>query len=188
MPYKNKETEKIGRARNRHKKLAYMKNYHFANRDKKNAAAKQWYYENKERATAQQKRRNELSPEKHKAYHRDYCKRRCAEDIEFQIKNRLRCRLYNKLRTDGIEKSVSAFDLTGCTTEFLRGYIEARFKPGMNWNNIHIDHIIPLCSFVLTDPDQQRKAFHYTNLQPLFGIDNMRKGRKIPQTHQGELL
>jgi hypothetical protein len=43
----------------------------------------------------------------------------------------------------------------------------------------HIDHITPCTAFDLTDPEQQKKCFHYTNLQPLWASDNIRKGNKI---------
>jgi hypothetical protein len=43
----------------------------------------------------------------------------------------------------------------------------------------HIDHIRPLASFDLTDPKQQRQAFHYTNLQSLWAKENLSKGKKI---------
>jgi DNA/RNA endonuclease G (NUC1) len=54
----------------------------------------------------------------------------------------------------------------------------------MNWENYgkngwHIDHIIPCASFDLTDPKQQKNCFHYTNLQPLWAADNIRKSDKI---------
>jgi hypothetical protein len=51
----------------------------------------------------------------------------------------------------------------------------------MNWENQgewHIDHILPCASFDLTKEEEQRKCFHYTNLQPLWAKDNMIKGSK----------
>lgn len=41
----------------------------------------------------------------------------------------------------------------------------------------HIDHIKPCCSFDLTKADQQRECFHFTNLQPLWAKDNLRKNK-----------
>jgi hypothetical protein len=48
----------------------------------------------------------------------------------------------------------------------------------MTWNNHgkwHIDHIIPCCAFDLADPEQRKRCFHYTNLQPLWAQQNFRK-------------
>ncbi len=63
----------------------------------------------------------------------------------------------------------------------------------MTWENHgrhgwHIDHIIPCAAFDLTDPEQQKKCFHYTNYQPLYTLENLKKGDRIiqfPQTQSG---
>ena len=56
----------------------------------------------------------------------------------------------------------------------------------MSWSNHgvwgwHIDHIIPLSSFNLRKKEEQKKAFNYKNLQPLWAEDNLSKGNKIIQ-------
>lgn len=43
----------------------------------------------------------------------------------------------------------------------------------------HIDHIVPCASFDLSKPEEQKKCFHYTNLQALWWRDNIVKGDKI---------
>ena len=74
--------------------------------------------------------------------------------------------------------------LTGCTIKELMIHIEKQFEPGMTWDNHglytwHIDHKHACARFDLTDPEQQKKCFHYTNLQPLWAKDNLSKGSKI---------
>lgn len=67
----------------------------------------------------------------------------------------------------------------GCSAAELRVHIERQFLKGMSWSNRadwHIDHIRPLASFDLTDPEQLRAACHFSNLRPLWAEDNLRKG------------
>lgn len=118
--------------------------------------------------------------ERHRANCRANNQKRYETDPVYMIKARLRSRLAKKLKCQKAHKATDTLSLTGCTGEFLGGYLEARFKPGMSWNNVHIDHIVPCDSFDLRDPEQQRLCFYYQNLQPLFAVDNMRKGAKIP--------
>lgn len=82
-------------------------------------------------------------------------------------------------------KSERVRELLGCTVEEVRVHLEKQFKPGMSWENHsfegwHIDHIRPIASFDLTDPAQQKLAFHYTNLQPLWGKENLEKSDQWP--------
>lgn len=74
--------------------------------------------------------------------------------------------------------------LTGCSLADLRLHLESQFQPGMSWANYgfegwHIDHRVPISSFDLTDPEQRQKAFHFSNLQPLWASVNLAKGRRV---------
>ena len=72
--------------------------------------------------------------------------------------------------------------MLGCSIEFFMEYIEKQFKSGMTWQNYgawHVDHVRPCASFDLTDHEQQKICFHYSNLQPLWAVDNLKKGAKI---------
>lgn len=162
----------------------YMKKYFKAHPEVNKAAVKK--YRAKKRLdpewrsmmAAKAAFRRASDPESYRAYCRDYTKDRYANNPQFNIACRLRARLTKVLRISKAPKFDTTFALVGCSAEFLRGYIEAQFKPGMQWNNIHVDHIRPLASFDLRNEDEQRTAFHYSNLQPLFGVENMQKGSK----------
>ena len=76
-------------------------------------------------------------------------------------------------------ESTSFIDLIGCSLDFLKQHLESQFKPGMSWENWnyqgwHIDHITPL-SFAKTE-DDLHSLCHYSNLQPLWAKENLKKG------------
>ena len=73
-------------------------------------------------------------------------------------------------------------DKLGCSVQYLKCRLEKKFKKGMTWDNWgewHIDHIIPLDSFDLTDEKQYLEACNYKNLQPLWAKENFLKGKII---------
>ena len=104
-------------------------------------------------------------------------KERYHTDMNYQIEQRLRTRMKKLLQ--GINNSESTKKLVGCDMNFLKKFLEKKFKKGMSWENYHlwhIDHIIPCSFFDLTDPVQQKKCFNYKNLQPLWANENLSKG------------
>ena len=97
------------------------------------------------------------------------------------LRLRLRIAMKRIRNAQPIKKAGSAVVLLGCTIQELIGYIETRFQPGMSWKNRsrwHIDHIRPLSKFDLQDPEDLAQACHYTNLQPLWSIENIKKGAR----------
>jgi len=98
----------------------------------------------------------------------------------YRLSNRLRIRLWEAIR--GRTKAGSAVRDLGCSIVELRARLESQFQPGMTWDNYgewHIDHIRPLSSFDLTDREQLLQAVHFSNLQPLWATDNLKKGTKV---------
>ena len=114
------------------------------------------------------------------AYRIDYCNKRRATDIGFRLAGNLRGRLTKAIRRN--QKIGSAVNDLGCSMEAFKSYISSKFQPEMSWENYgewHLDHIKPLSSFNLEDRIQFLIACHYTNYQPLWKIDNIRKSNKI---------
>lgn len=108
--------------------------------------------------------------------------RRMANDLSYRIARGLRSRFYMAVKNR--VRSGNAIRELGCSIEEFRAYIETKFAPGMSWDNWspkgwHLDHIIPLSTFDLTDPEQVKRACHYTNFQPLWAKLNVSKGAKI---------
>lgn len=106
---------------------------------------------------------------------------RTKTDPSFRLMERCRNRVYCALK--GKDKSKKTQELIGCTWIELKEYLERQFQEGMSWENYgkegwEIDHIKPCALFDLSEQSQQKECFHYTNLQPLWGIDNRKKGNK----------
>lgn len=111
---------------------------------------------------------------------------RQKSDIQYVLKRRLRFRLRHAINAiaNGNHKYKSAIELLGCDISFFKQHIESMFTEGMNWDRltyIHIDHIKPCAKFDLTDIEEQKKCFHYTNLQPLWYVDNLIKNAKYKE-------
>jgi len=105
---------------------------------------------------------------------REY-KRISRQNTEIRLRDNLRTRLTSAIRQD-IKAGSAVADL-GCSIEFLKKYLEGQFQEGMTWDNWspngwHIDHIMGLASFNLSNIEEFKKACHYTNLQPLWAKEN----------------
>jgi hypothetical protein len=106
-------------------------------------------------------------------------------DVQYTIRQRLSGQIYKAVKRGGGVKSAKTMVLCGCSIADLMEHLQSQFKEGMHWNNYgkwHIDHIRPCASFDLTDPEQQRQCFHYTNLQPLWARENIQKGARLITT------
>ena len=159
--------------------IGYQGSYREQNREKTTEYRKSYYdshkAEHRERQAAYDSANADILREKRNArYH---------NDILFRLSCSLRSRMSSALRKN--TKAGSTVRDLGCTILELKQYLESKFHPGMTWENHskygwHIDHIIPLSSFDLTDREQFLKACHYTNLQPLWAEENLRKHAKLP--------
>jgi hypothetical protein len=148
--------------KNKEKILEYYKKYREKNKDELKEKQREYRNMNKEK-------RNESERIRHQ------------KNVKARIIRSLRRRFWNFVR--GEIKKNSVIELTGCGREQLMAHLESQFTDGMSWDNYgqhgwHIDHIRPCSSFDLTDCDQQKQCFHYTNLQPLWAEDNLSKGAR----------
>ena len=102
-----------------------------------------------------------------------------------EIAGPTKARLWHFLKSNNTKKTNTTVELLGCTPEFLRNYIEQKFTSEMSWDNYDtywdLDHIYPLSKANLNDPNELKRVCHYTNLQPLNKIENIRKGSSVPE-------
>lgn len=159
----DREYRKRNKERDLEKKREYYRKYRKSHRESISRDNKKWEVNNKDKK-------------------KEYFRHRSKNDLGFLLRGRLRSRIYSAIRMKNAKKCMKTASLVGCTIQFLIKYLESKFTDGMSWLNNgrwHIDHKIPCASFNLIDPEQQKKCFHYTNLQPLWAIDNFKKSDKI---------
>ncbi len=101
------------------------------------------------------------------------------QNLGYRLATNLRCRISKLFR---LKKVGSHIRDLGCSIPELKQHLESKFQSGMSWDNYgkwHIDHIKPVCSFNLDNREQLLIAVNYTNLQPLWAIDNLKKAGKF---------
>ena len=157
---------------------AAIKKWQQNNPEKRRASLRKHYQNNREKRNASSRKRSKRPEVKKKkrARHRE----RYHTDPQYRIKKILRSRLRRALK--GKNKSARTMKLVGCSIPHLMEHLKKQFSPGMTWENQgkwHVDHMMPCASFDLSDPEQQRRCFHYTNLQPMWGTENISKGDNI---------
>lgn len=148
--------------------------YHIENKTSIYKRQKEYRLKNREYFNIKNKEWNNKT-----GYGKKYQQDRLKNDSFFKFKNRLRTLIRLSISKQGYTKKSKCFEILGCDYEFLIKHLESLFIDGMNWNNYgkwHIDHIIPISS-ALTEKDVI-KLNHYTNLQPLWVIDNLKKYNK----------
>jgi len=138
---------------------------------------KKWAEENKDKV----KLSRQKTYEKHgKRVSKEKYKKIKSNPSEY-LKVLMRRRIRGILTSKNIKKKFSSECLVGCNYDNLKSHLESLFTEGMSWENQgkwHIDHKTPLSS--ANTEEEIYKLCHYTNLQPLWAIDNMKKGSKLP--------
>ncbi len=156
--------------------LRWWSGKELVNREAKRKSSLKYYAKNKDKKKeyykdpANKKRRRKLENKRRRE--------RYKNEPDFRLRSLLRGRFGKALKSQNIKKKSHVLELTSCSMDFLRDYLSKQFEKGMSWDNRgewHIDHRKPCASFDLSDKEEQRKCFHYTNLQPLWEKENMKK-------------
>lgn len=114
-------------------------------------------------------------------------RRELYKDPIRRLKKTFRSRLVDTIK--GRSKTSAILEYLGCSYDELIAHLESKWKKGMTWDNYgnpngdhsdcwHVDHIIPISSLG-TDEDSLRILWHYSNLQPLWGKENLSKGSRL---------
>ena len=173
---KNKEVIKECRAQH------YKENFEQISKKQKE------YYENNKSAVLERcEKWRSAHKDKMREWNTNWQRERRKNDIAFRLRGTLHSRVVMAIKKKS-KKAVLTMELIGCTVDQLRTFLEAEFEEGMTWENYgrpkdgpgwEMDHIRPCASFNLEDPEEQKKCFHWTNLQPLWAADNLAKSDRL---------
>ena len=156
-----REKDKNYTANNKDKISQYKKTYYKNNINK----YKQYDIKNRDRKNAQALKRTLYKLKTDPIYR-----------LQFNIRSRIKAAFRLKKAT----KCKKSEELLGCSIKIAKEHLESKFLPTMSWENYgkywHIDHIVPCNSFDLSNEEEQKKCFHYTNLQPLFAVTQIING------------
>lgn len=151
------------------------------------------FYENTENGRLRRSAANKkymCKPEA-KARHRDRVRNRRSKDLLFRLSGNVRNRLNSFLFKSTFSKRSNTIAYLGCTFEQLKEHVEGQFRPGMSWENYgfgsnkwNIDHKTPLSS--AKSERELYKLCHYSNLQPLWQMENFSKSNKMPELNLNE--
>jgi len=137
-----------------------------------------WASKNRERTRENAKKWNSLNKEKRKSAH----KKRMENNPIYMLGCKIRTLIATSFANNNYTKNSKTYSILGCSFECLKNHLEMQFKEGMSWENHgrygwHIDHIIPISS--AKTEEEILKLNHYTNLQPLWALENLKKSGKI---------
>ena len=158
---KNKENRKLYKLINKDKIREQDRKYRLENKEKYN----QWRLDNKKKINDNANK---------------YQKNRKSNDSLFKLRCTITSLIGNCIKRQGYKKTSRTHEILGCSFEDFKIHLENQFTEGMTWINHgewHIDHIYPVS--LATDEQHLTKLNHYTNLQPLWAIDNIKKSNKI---------
>ncbi len=111
-----------------------------------------------------------------------YEKNRTLNEPLYKLTNNIRTRISISITRQNYTKRSKTYQILGCSFEEFKQHLERQFTEGMNWENQgewHLDHIYPVS--LAKDEEELIRLNHYTNFQPLWAIDNLKKGNKITE-------
>jgi len=163
------------------KRKEYLKKYYKNNKKRIQRYKKKYRQENRQKLALKRHQDYIKNKENILEHNKRYLKKYRQNNANYRLRCILRKRVYSALKHKS--KFNSTLKLLGCSINKLKRHLEKQFQKGMSWNNYgkygwHIDHIKPCYSFDLSQPIQQKKCFHYSNLRPLWADENLKRPRK----------
>ena len=189
-PDKKLKSDKKSYEKLKEKKLAQKKEYYLKKKEEILLKRKEYHLNNKDLIVERQKKYRDANLEKlrykNKMYHRINAKKLTEKKQERidstplrQFKERIRCLVKNSFYRLKHNKHRHTSQILGANWDIIKEHFVSQFKDGMTWEafiagEIHVDHIQPLAS--AKTEEELIALCHYTNLQPLWCLDNLSKG------------
>ena len=143
------------------------------NKEKRNEYNKEYRKTHKNEIATRMHSYNKIYKETHRIERKEYRKNKKETDINYKIETKLR----NKFHRFFKSKKDKYNDIFGCTSNQFKIWIESNFKYDMNWDNYgklwHIDHVIPVSIFDLTNEFDVKFCFNWKNTRPLYSHINV---------------
>jgi hypothetical protein len=170
------EYDKRYRQQNKEKIAEYKKQYANENAEQIAERMKLYRQENADKLALEKSQYVKNNRPKINKRQSAYIKQRCAENPLFKLTKNTR-KMVSRYMLG--EKSKRTQEIIGCSYEELKTYIENQFTEGMTWDNYgmdgwHVDHIKPLA--MANSEEEIIASNHYSNLQPMWALDNLKKG------------
>lgn len=185
---KYKKWRKKWKENNKEQSDDILKKWRENNKEHLKEYSKKRYNDKKDEIKEKKKKWREDNKEYIKEYRRKYTKERLKNDIKFKLIQSIRNRINQSFKRNGFRINSRTNEILGCSYEEFKIYLENKFTDGMNWNNQgkwHLDHIIPVS--ICESEEEIIELNHYTNFQPLWSDDNLKKSNKIIDIEKYEI-
>ena len=161
--------------------------YDYQCKDCRKAQKKEWRKKNSEHVSNYDKQYYLENKDAKRKSNLEARKRRRKNNPLLKIKEAYSSSLRRAFQSIKIQKNTKSSDVIGCTNKEFRDHLASQFynhpqtgEP-MTFENYglygwHLDHIIPISS-AKSEADI-RKLSHYSNIQPLWAEDNLKKSSR----------
>lgn len=146
---------------NKEYRKEYRRQYNIKNKEIENKKCKDWYKNNKDKVN-------------------EWYRNKIATDPLFKLTSNIRGLIRISIKGNGYSKKSKTYQILGCSFEEFKQHLESKFTEGMTWKNQgkwHMDHIYPVS--LAKNEEDIVKLNHYTNFQPLWAEDNIKKSNKL---------
>ena len=169
--YSNKNRDKIAK---------YQKEYREKNKEEIKEKRKEYFKEYRRINKEKIKERRKLNSRRYNKVGRESTLLRREKDPVLDLRYKISKLICISLKNNGYTKRSKTYQILGCSYEEFKTYIQSKFSENMSWENHgewHLDHKIPASS--AKDEDTLIRLNNYSNFQPLWAKDNIRKGNKL---------